>query len=142
MTRKPSKRKTRLGGGQPRRRARRKVAQCLTRQPEQCPNVAIARGLCAACYQEARRLVRSGEFSWEELEERGLAGRYRGRFRRSIETLRAQRARNHCGLPRRAGRVKSPTPKTKLPQEVGANGRPRARKPSEPQQSLARKRSA
>lgn len=146
MTRKPSKRKSRLGRGQvAQRRALRKVAQCLTREPEQCPNQARARGLCGTCYQEARRLVRSGEFTWEELEERGLAGRYRGRFRRSIETIRTHNgrndSRNHRGLPQRQHRPGRGAG-TKTLQEVVGQGRAQARKPREPQQQLARKRSA
>lgn len=34
---------------------------------------AHARGLCNACYVEAKRRVESGETTWEELEKAGLA---------------------------------------------------------------------
>lgn len=49
----------------------------------------IARGLCSAHYQEARRMVRDKETTWEKLEKRGLAkppryGRPRGKLYQAV----------------------------------------------------------
>ena len=42
---------------------------CLAR----CGRAARTRGLCLACYQAARVLVRAGRATWRQLEEAGRA---------------------------------------------------------------------
>lgn len=37
-----------------------------------CKEPAETRGLCASCYQSARRRVQVGDTSWEKLERTGL----------------------------------------------------------------------
>lgn len=45
-----------------------------------CKRPARARGLCASCFQAARRMVTRNEITWKALEEQGLAKKLRGRF--------------------------------------------------------------
>lgn len=37
-----------------------------------CSGIASRRGLCLNCYSRAKKLVESGETTWEKLAERGL----------------------------------------------------------------------
>ena len=37
-----------------------------------CNEEAATRGLCKSCYQNARRRVEAGEFTWEELERKRI----------------------------------------------------------------------
>lgn len=60
----PRKRTTALQQGQDRR--------CL--RPG-CPRKLYSRGLCAACYQSAHDLVRTGRTTWKQLEATGRARR-------------------------------------------------------------------
>lgn len=36
-----------------------------------CPKQAVSRGLCWACYAAARRQVRRGRATWEDLQSKG-----------------------------------------------------------------------
>jgi len=45
-------------------------AKCLTHG---CQRKACGRGLCKACHQAATSLIKTGDTSWEELENFGLA---------------------------------------------------------------------
>ena len=47
-----------------------KFKRCLA---PKCTSPVLSRGLCSACYQNARERVLSGEITWAELERRGLA---------------------------------------------------------------------
>ncbi len=46
------------------------MLKCLT--PE-CKGSKAFKGLCSACYKDAKRLVDLKQTTWEELEEMGLA---------------------------------------------------------------------
>ena len=41
---------------------------------ETCDRKAVTRGLCHSCYLTALRLVKAGETTWSELEQKGLCG--------------------------------------------------------------------
>ena len=40
---------------------------------DDCTRVEKMRGLCSSCYQGARRVIKLGQTTWEELAERGMA---------------------------------------------------------------------
>lgn len=46
------------------------MAKCLIKD---CDRKSASRGLCSACHYAARKLVRDGGASWEELVQLGIA---------------------------------------------------------------------
>jgi hypothetical protein len=58
-----------------------------------CEKKAKTRGLCPSCYNSANHIVKSGETSWDQLEEMGLSLPSSGReiksaFRLSFEAMK------------------------------------------------------
>jgi len=52
--------------------------RCLT---PKCKGLTHSRGLCSACYQHVRELVKVGHVTWSELEEAGLSAKPGGNGR-------------------------------------------------------------
>lgn len=44
---------------------------------EGCTHVSMCRGLCHSCYMAARHQVKSGNYTWEQLQDLGLSARAR-----------------------------------------------------------------
>ena len=50
------------------------MAKCLTKPcTKEQANVAVFKGLCLKCYSSAKKLVDSGQATWDELATMGLA---------------------------------------------------------------------
>ena len=60
--------------------------RCLV--PE-CGNLAKWKGLCTTCYSEAKKLVETGQESWEHLASVGLAETNKSAFARALESKKA-----------------------------------------------------